>query len=383
MTKNEYMNKRNALIKETQALIDEGKIEDAAKKRGEIEALDENYENAAKEAANLNALKGINQVKTPINIAETIGHEAEEKLNQELYRTAFFKKIMGKDMTSAEKTAFDSGASSAGAAIPTETANEIIRKLKERAPLLSEITLLQVAGNVTFAVEGTVADAEQHTENAAITADADTLVKVTLGGYEITKLIQVSDTVSTMSIDAFEGWLTDMIVEKVADKISEYILYGDGDSAPQGIEEAITWGADNSISVGASASLTAENVQSLIGLLGGGYDPNAKFIMSKKTLFNDFMPLQDKSKFDIVTREGRQYFVYGYPVMLDSRVSLHDAYLGDLKKVVANLPETITMRSGYDIDTNSNKYLGVVIFDCKVAITEAFVKLTKASSPSS
>ena len=379
MTKNEYMNKRNALIKEAQALIDEGKIEDAAKKRGEIEVLDENYENAAKESANLNALKNINQVKPPINMAETIGHEAEEKLNQELYRTAFFKKIMGKEMTSAEKVAFDSGASSAGAAIPTETANEIIRKLKERAPLLSEITLLQVAGNVTFAIEGTVAEAQKHTENAAITPDADTLVKVTLGGYEITKLIQVSDTVSTMSIDAFEGWLTDMIVEAVADKISGYIILGTGSSEPQGIEKAITWGADNSITVATGSSLTAANVQALIGLLGGGYDPNAKFIMSKKTLFNDFMPLQDKSKFDIVTREGRQYFVYGYPVLIDSRVALHDAYLGDLKKVVGNLPETITLRNDYDISTNSKMYLGVAMFDCKVAITEAFVKLTKTA----
>ena len=33
----------------------------------------------------------------------------------------------------------------------------------------------------------------------------------------------------------------------------------------------------------------------LIALLPGGYDANACFLMSKKTLFTDFMPLQDKS----------------------------------------------------------------------------------------
>lgn len=377
MNRKEYMDKRNALIAEAQELLDAGKVAEAAEKRAQVERLDEEFEVAATETANLNALANI-QPPAPFSTRENMAGDPENK--EAIYRVAFFKRLQGKELSPEELTAYSSGASSAGAVIPTQTAEEIITKLKERAPLLQEITLLQVQGNVTFAVEETNNAAAIHTENASITPAADTLVKVSLSGWEVTKLIQVSDTVKTMSINAFEGWLVDMLVESIADKISDMIINGTGSSQAKGIEKANTWGDTNSVSVAEAGSLTAANVQTLIGLLGGGYDANAKFIMSKKTLYTDFMPLQDNSKNDIVTREGRNYYVYGYPVLIDSRVTEHEAYLGDLKKYVANLAESVNVKADFDIDTNSNKYLGVAIFDGAPALGEAFVKLVKATS---
>lgn len=377
MNREEYMNKRNALIAEAQELLDAGKVAEAAEKRAQVERLDEEFEVAAAETANLNALANI-QPPAPFSTRENMAGDPENK--EAVYRVAFFKRLQGKELSPEELTAYSSGASSAGAVIPTQTAEEIITKLKERAPLLQEITLLQVQGNVTFAVEGTNNAAAIHTENASITPAADTLVKVSLSGWEVTKLIQVSDTVKTMSINAFEGWLVDMLVESIADKISDMIINGTGSSQAKGIEKANTWDDTNSVTVTKAGSLTSANVQTLIGLLGGGYDANAKFIMSKKTLYTDFMPLQDNSKNDIVTREGRNYYVYGYPVLIDSRVKEHEAYLGDLKKYVANLAESVNVKANYDIDTNSNKYLGVAIFDGTPALGEAFVKLAKATS---
>lgn len=377
MNRKEYMDKRNALIAEAQELLDAGKVAEAAEKRAQVERLDEEFEVAAAETANLNALANI-QPPAPFSTRENMAGDPENK--EAVYRVAFFKRLQGKELSPEELTAYSSGASSAGAVIPTQTAEEIITKLKERAPLLQEITLLQVQGNVTFAVEGTNNAAAIHTENASITPAADTLTKVSLSGWEVTKLVQVSDTVKTMSINAFEGWLVDMLVESIADKISDLIINGTGSSQAKGIEKVNTWGDTNSVSVAKAESLTAANVQTLIGLLGGGYDANAKFIMSKKTLYTDFMPLQDNSKNDIVTREGRSYYVYGYPVLIDSRVTEHEAYLGDLKKYVANLAESVNVKADFDIDTNSNKYLGVAIFDGAPALGEAFVKLVKATS---
>lgn len=377
MNRKEYMNKRNALIAEAQELLDAGKVAEAAEKRAQVERLDEEFEVAAAETANLNALANI-QPPAPFSTRENMAGDPENK--EAVYRAAFFKRLQGKELSPEELKAYSSGASSAGAVIPTQTAEEIITKLKERAPLLQEITLLQVQGNVTFAVEGTNNAAAIHAENASITPAADTLVKVSLSGWEVTKLIQVSDTVKTMSINAFEGWLVDMLVESIADKISDMIINGTGSSQAKGIEKANTWGDTNSVSVAKAGSLTAANVQTLIGLLGGGYDANAKFVMSKKTLYTDFMPLQDNSKNDIVTREGRSYYVYGYPVLIDSRVTEHEAYLGDLKKYVGNLAESVNVKANFDIDTNSNKYLGVAIFDGTPALGEAFVKLVKATS---
>ena len=296
------------------------------------------------------------------------------------YRSAWLKNLRRLPLTDAEKRAYANASGTGAEVVPTQIANEIISKVKKLAPMLNEVTLLHVKGAVKFVVEGTNNDAAIHTENAAITPAADTLTTVTLSGYEIVKLVQISDTVMTMSIAAFESWIVDMLAEAIARKVEDFFINGTGTSQPKGIDKANTWGATNSVSVGASASLTAANVQTLIGLLNAGYDRNAKFVMSKRTLFTDFMPLQDTSKNHIVTVQGNSYFVYGYPVLLSDYVKEHEAFLGDFKKVCANLAESINVKNAYDIDTNSYKYSGIAIFDCQPAIGEAFVKLVKAGA---
>ena len=296
------------------------------------------------------------------------------------YRSAWLKNLRRLPLTDAEKRAYANASSTGAEVVPTQTANEIISKVKTLAPMLNEVTLLHVKGAVKFAIEGTNNAAAIHTENASITAAADTLTTVSLSGYEIVKLVQISDTVMTMSITAFESWIVNMLAEAIARKVEDLLINGTGSSQPKGIENANTWGATNSVTVAKTGALTAANVQTLIGLLPSGYDRNGKFVMNKKTLFTDFMPLQDNSKNHIVTVQNNAYFVYGYPVLLSDYVADHEAFLGDFKKVCANLAENIGVKSAYDIDTNSYKYSGIAIFDCAPAIGEAIVKLVKATA---
>ena len=296
------------------------------------------------------------------------------------YRSAWLKNIRRLPMTDAEKRAYSNVTGAGAEVIPTQTANEIISKIKVLAPMLSEVTLLHVKGAVKFAVEGTNNAAAIHTENGAITAAADTLTYVSLSGYEIVKLVQISDTVMTMSISAFEAWIVDMLAEAIARKVEDLLINGTGSGQPKGIDKANTWDSTNSVSVAKASTLTAANVQTLIGLLPAGYDRGAKFVMSKRTLFTDFMPLQDNSKNHIVSVQNNSYFVYGYPVLLSDYVADHEAFLGNFKKVCANLAENIGVKSAYDIDTNSYKYSGIAIFDCAPALGEAIVKLVKSAS---
>ena len=296
------------------------------------------------------------------------------------YRSAWLKEIRKIEVNEVEKRALTTAEGSIGAVIPTMTANKIIDKIKQYAPLLSEIDLMQVPGGVTIAVEGVNNDADLHTEGATITAKADTLVKVTLGAYEVVKLVTISKSVSKMSIDAFESWLVDKIARKVARKISNLIVYGTGSSQPEGIDLAQTWGAGNSVTVALAGSLTADNVRSLIGLLPGGYDENAKFLMSKKSFYSDFIGLQDSAKHSLISNEGRQFFISGYPVMFDEAITLHEAYLGDFRAgYVGNMPEDANVVSQFVARENAFDFLGSAMFDGKVALDEAFVKLVKAA----
>lgn len=293
------------------------------------------------------------------------------------YRSAYIKNLLGRELNEEETRAFTSA--NAGSVMPTETQNEVLKKLSQYAPMLDEITLLNVPGNVTFAVEGTKVEGTIHTENASITPDGDVLVSVTLGGYEVTKLIQVSKTVEKMSISAFETWLIDMIAEMVGAKIEDQIFNGTGSSQAKGINK-ITWAATNSVTIAKGGSITADNVRTLVGLLPGGYDNGAKFYMTKKTLFNRVMGLQDNAKHDLVKEVNGTYYIYGYAVKLSDKAPADEIILGNAKKYVGNLAEEVNVVKDFDINTNSNKYLGCALFDGKPAIEEAFVKIVQATA---
>lgn len=307
--------------------------------------------------------------------------EREENVRDSAeYRSAFLKRLQGKKLEAAEERTLTSAQESAGAVIPNTTLNLVMQKLEESAPLLQEIELMRVNGNITFAVEADQTDANVHIEGATITEDGDVLVPVSLNNYEITKYITVSKTVAKMSVDAFEKWLANMLARRIARKITKLIISGSGDKQAKGVANANEWDDKNSVTVGATASLTETNITDLTAKLPGGYDANAKWLMSKKTLLGDFRPLQNKSKNDIFVKENGKYFVEGYEVMLDDSVDIHEAYLGDFKMYAGNLGEDVTVETDKMLSKNSFEFLGCANFDGTPAIGEAFVKLAKAKA---
>ena len=377
-------------------------IEDIEKRMNEIRSMDldkaENIEELTKEVDALterrNALKEDASAKKELRakIAEgavqttaiekpkenrTMTLTKENYRASEEYRSAFLNNLMGRQLNEEQRAAF--ALAGVDPVIPESMQTSIITKVKEYAPILSEITLLNVNGTVKFAVEGTVAGADLHTENAEITAATDTLVEVTLSTYEVTKLVQISDSVRTMTINAFESWLIDNLSESIAIKIESLIWNGTGSSQAKGIN-TITFDAAHKVEVAKSASLTAQNVFDLFGKLKTGYARNAKIYMNRKTLFSDFLPLEDKSKNNLVVENGGTYYVLGTPVELTDSIADHEAVMFDPKKYVANMPENTNIKQSVDLRHNAYLYLGVAQFDGKPALEEAFVKLVKLNS---
>ena len=135
------------------------------------------------------------------------GQEQRYDVGSPEYRVAYLKHLRGMPLNAEERAALSSGTASAGYAIPTVTLNRIIENLQKIAPIIGEIDLLQIPGNVVIPIEGTVNAAALHTENAEITGAADTITRIQLAGYVIAKLISISATLDKMSIDAFENWI--------------------------------------------------------------------------------------------------------------------------------------------------------------------------------
>ena len=286
-------------------------------------------------------------------VVRIFANRQEELLTSKEYRNAWLKNLQGVELSDAEQRAYTSG----NGAISVITANAIMSAVRDHAPLLDRMTIVYSASNISYYVEGTNTEAEDHTENAAITAANDTLSKVSLAPGEITKLIQVSESAKAMSVDAFEAWLARNLGDAISRKINSKIISAIDDAASS-----------------AGTAIDAAGVQALLGTVKGD---GVAVICNRKTLYTKLLPIQDDSKSSIVRFEGGNSMarVYGVDVLMDDHVADDTVLAGDLTKLIGAMAESVSVRQGYDIDTNSYKYLGVALFDVKVGLNNAFSKL--------
>lgn len=302
------------------------------------------------------------------------------------YRSAFYHALQNRALTAAEqrvmdqaeieKRALSSASDSAAHVIPTQTQNEIIRKMIKLAPMMEEITLLNVPGNLSLIVESGYTEAKIHTENAEGTDDDDKPITVTLGGYEVMKLMSISAKLEAMSISAFEDWLTTILAEGCVRKIEDWIINGTGTNEPTGIEKANSWSEGNNLITFSGAAPTYAEVCKLISLLPAEYDGNAKMLMNKKAFWTLIQPIRDDGKAPIVRGDNGMYTVMGYPVLISAKVPDGTIYLGDYKQYYGNMAAPITVASSAisGFRRNAIDYRGTCIFDGKPIVGKAFVK---------
>ena len=297
-------------------------------------------------------------------------------INTAEYRDLWIRNLQG-NLNEEEKRAYTSGNTNA---VPTLVSDKFFEKMKKLAPMLSEITLLRVAGSIKFVAEGTRNTADsKHTENSANDPAADTTVSVTLNGFEFLKIIQISRTAKLMSIDAFEGWLVNMLAGDIARAIDNYII----NDSSNGIS-AITW-TDNTNQI-VEATPGYGDICDLIALLPAAYDAEAKFLVNKKTLYTKIAQIVDSTGNPIFvpdTVSGIGGRLMGYPVVVDDYVvsSNGSLYLGRWTDVVGNLSEDIHVDADESagFTANSIMYRGVAVFDSKPAKTDAIVRLVSTT----
>lgn len=352
MTRKEEIEARKLEIREeVESAENVEKVEELEKEVDALKEESEQIEEQEKEE------KEAEELEEKSYKAKEIEMEEKKMENKKEYRNVFLASLMGKELNEEERSILVAE----DGAIPTETQNTIFEKIVKKAPMLDEITLLNVKGNVSFYVEGTRTDGANHTEGADITESEVPLIKVDLAGTEIVKLATISDTVKTMSIPAFESWLTDMLSDSIANAIESKIF-----------------ASIESNGTAVSGTLDASGLRSLVAGLPAGYENGAKFYANKTVFYNNVLALQDLSKNELVTREGGKYFILGYEVVISDKAS--KISFGNAKKFVGNLAEDINVHSQYNIGNNTYSYSGVAIYDGKVADATAFQVLTNTPS---
>lgn len=388
MTFIKRMQEINARKAELRSMLEgSGEVDlDAIEK--ELRDLDTEFKELEKRKATID---GINAGTIPaVEIPNPVTARSADTFDQDKeYRSAWLKTLQGKALTENEQRAYSTAANSALPAIPESTANEIIKKMYEVAPILQRCKIFHVPGNFKFAVEGTNSDAALHTENGSITAASDSLGSVSLTGYEIVKLVKASRATVNMTINAFESYIVEIIAEAIARKIENYIFAGTGSNQPGGVANggkgsngAYTAGTDQ-VTVAASANVAEADITTLYGMLASGYERNAVWAMSKATFFAYFYALMNKSKNNLIEFANGKYYIMGCEVYFTGSLAKGVAYLGDFSYIVGNYSQDITVvkseHSG--LATNSVDYLGSCVFDSKaIAGLGAFVKFVKSQS---
>ena len=388
MTFIKRMQEINARKAELRSMLEGSSEVDLDAIEKELRDLDTEFKELEKRKATID---GINAGTIPaVEIPNPVTARAADTFDQDKeYRSAWLKNLQGTALTENEQRAYSTAANSALPAIPESTANEIIKKMYEVAPILQRCKIFHVPGNFKFAVEGTNSDAALHTENASITAANDSLGSVSLTGYEIVKLVKASRATVNMTINAFESYIVEIIAEAIARKIENYIFVGTGSNQPGGVANggkgsngAYTAGTDQ-VTVAASANVAEADITTLYGMLASGYERNAVWAMSKATFFAYFYALMNKSKNNLIEFANGKYYIMGCEVYFTGSLAMGVAYLGDFSYIVGNYSQDITVvkseHSG--LATNSVDYLGSCVFDSKaIAGLGAFVKFVKTQS---
>ena len=321
------------------------------------------------------------------------------------YRRAFYKHLQGRDLTEAERVAFNrvnvekragsefNNLSNAAAVVPTQTLNEIIAKARKQGGIMSVARGFAMPANVAIPVATPGSAAQWHTEGQAVDTEKVSTVPVTFGAFEIMKVLSISAATRTMSIAAFESYLTDELSASIMATLAKGMVDGTGEGQATGILTGIDWidaasategDVVNMITVAADEALGFGDILAAIAMLKRGYSNGAKFVCNNSTLYTDIYGIHDEVNRPIYLADlvnGGPGRILGFDVVIDDYLPDHDVIFGNFGYYGYNLPGGIALDMSRESSFKSGliDYRGLAIADAKPIVDEAFVRITKAT----
>lgn len=310
------------------------------------------------------------------------------------YRSAFFKTMLGKELSSNEQRTFKraidiansekrtdafSTTTNSAAVLPTQTLNEIISKARKMGGLLSECRNFNIPTNLKVPIGTPSSKAKWHTEGANVETEKPDLAYVDFNGYEIIKIFSISAAAKKMSIEAFESYIIEELTNCVMECIAESLVSGTGVGQGTGIISGITWDSSNSITI---TDITYEDFTKALSMLKRGYSSNAKWAMNNATLYKQVYSILDTTGRPIMITDPKNElitYILGKEVVIDDNIPDDTIILGNFKYLGYNIPDGIVVETSRESSFKSGliDFRAMAIADTKPLVGEAFVKLSK------
>lgn len=398
MNKEKYLAQRNALLEEGQALINAGDFKGFNEKKAEIEKLDNDFENAAREQANLNALrdnakvtdiqnKGVGQVVGTV-VESTTNQISDDLLNSVEYRQAFMNHVVRGAAIPAEFTNSDSNTKTGdvGALIPTTVLEKIIEKLEATGMILPLVTRTAYKGGVSIPTSSVKPVATWVAQGAGSDKQKrDTSGTITFAYHKLRCAISVSFETDLMALSVFETTLINNITEAMTKALEQAIISGSGSGQPKGIlTETVNEGQE--IKASTLSYDTLVNAEAALPL---EYEDGAVHCMTKKT-FMAYIGIKDSNgqpiarvNYGIGGKPERT--LLGRPVILCNYLKSFDTaetgdvfhFLFNFKDYVLNTNYNMGLKKYEDNDTDDMVTKAIMIADGKVVIKDSLVTIKK------
>lgn len=398
MTRNEYETKRKALINEAEALINEGKLEDANGKMDAVTKLDQDFEAAAKASANLRALAqppvplagvGEGAVFNPCNQDETA-----DMYDSIEYRKAFMNYVLNGTAipTKFVNAAATTKTTDVGSVISPTVLNRIVEKMETTGTILPLVTKTAFAAGVTVPTSSVKPEATWVAEGTGNDTQKKTTGQIDIKGYKLRCAISMTLETSVMSLQVFETVFVNSVSEAMVKAQEKSFITGSGTGQPKGVlTEAV---ADRqNIDLAVSADPTYQTLVDAEAALPLAYENGAVWNMTKKT-FMKFIGMVDTNKQPIArvnygidgkperTLLGRRVVLNDYMTSLGAAIAKDTvvAFLFDWSDYMFNTNYNMVVKSYEDNDTEDQVTKAVMICDGKVIDKNSLVTITKKNA---
>lgn len=398
MNKEQYLQQRNELIESAQTLIDEGKINEANAKMEEVNELDQKFENEAKAAANLNALKGspivTNIQNKGVNVVGTVVDSTTNMSNNDMYssieyRKAFMNHIINGSAIPNEFLNADANTktSDIGAVIPTTVLEKIIEKLEATGMILPLVTRTSYKGGLSIPISTVKPIATWVTEGAGSEKQKKTTGTITFNYFKLRCAVSVSFETDIMALSVFETTLINNVTEAMTKALEQAIINGTGVGQPKGIL-AETPVAGQAVAVPVATGISYNTLIEAEAALPLEYENGAVWCMTKKT-FMSFIGLVDKQGQPIArvtygiggkperTLLGRQVVLTNYLPNYSTSVTEDTtfAFLFNFSDYILNTNYAMSLKKYEDNETDDQVTKAIMLADGKVVDKNSLVTL--------
>lgn len=415
MTYEKYMEQRNALLDAAQALIDEGKLEEAKAKQDEVNALDNRWDEIAKANANQNALKGSAKVINLENQSVPVGGIVVASTSEptakkdDAYLNAWCAHMQGKKLDKDQQAVFDRvntefnnaythDTGNTSILIPETVAAGIWKRAEEQYPLFADAKKYAVKGKLSIKKHtGIVAgDAAWYDEDTATADEQNAFGELVLDGCELSKAVTVSWKLKAMAMAEFLPFITRELGDRVGVALGFAACTGKGKpgesdtfkAQPLGVETALSAESNTPqvVTYDPAAStpdpLSYAKMTAAIAKIHSSYLNGSAIYANNKTIWGELANLMDdmgRPLFIPDVTSGGVGRMFGMIVKPDAGVTDGSIIIGKPGDgMVFNVNEPISITTEEHAKARTTDYVAYTIVDGGLLDTKAFALIKKS-----